>query len=236
MIPENWAEKPPPPPAAKQGKFWDDLSISCNFLQLWFRWQVLNRWDLFPTRNSTRNERPHAGYDNPLAKFLLSSLQRPTYVRYLNKSSLCLNDTHQKLLLFCIYNFLSIWLSNVMSKVHVWDGQRLTATMTRTSCNVNFFYNLPVFKRITYADAIDLYRSCPAVSQICTFISFPSRWTHLQVDIWLVIHVGIICLFTLMTDTNCLLNYLSLLWNFLRKKYKEGNTQRRENTVKPAQF
>ena len=39
MIPENWAEKPPPP--KDERKFFDfmDLSISSNFEQLWFLWQ-----------------------------------------------------------------------------------------------------------------------------------------------------------------------------------------------------
>ena len=39
-IPENWAEKPPPPHLQEQGNFFRlDLSISCNFQQLLFRWQ-----------------------------------------------------------------------------------------------------------------------------------------------------------------------------------------------------
>ena len=42
IIPENWAEKAPPPPPRGQrgGKILRlNLSISCNFQQLWFSWQ-----------------------------------------------------------------------------------------------------------------------------------------------------------------------------------------------------
>ena len=42
------AEKTPPQQLNREKFLRLDLCISWNFLQLWFRWQVLNRWDLFP--------------------------------------------------------------------------------------------------------------------------------------------------------------------------------------------
>ena len=67
-IPENWAE--PPPPQDEGNFFTLDLSISCNFQQLWFLWQksppLPHKDDNFHrTRTSIRYERLFAGNANP---------------------------------------------------------------------------------------------------------------------------------------------------------------------------